>query len=318
MIPESGVRVGRVCFVFVDGVGLAPPGPDNPFSRPENTPFLSELLGGPMVAGKVVDTGAVLLKPLDACLGVEGLPQSATGQTALFTGVNAPKLLGHHLPARPNARLREVISRSSVLKLAKEAGFRVLFANAFGRDYWERIAGSRLGHSASTLSTLAAGIPLLSMDDLEAGKAVYWDITHEFAGPLLGRKLPPPITPGEAGKNLAALMGEYDLVLFETFLTDLAGHKRLESVPVSRILRILDSFLESVVRNMPEGATLVLSSDHGNLEDLSRKTHTRNPVPLLVVGEGVPCFRDATDITHVAPAILRVLKGECQDAEVRK
>ncbi len=310
--------VGKVCFVFVDGIGIGPPGPDNPFSDPENTPFISGLVGGPMVSGVEVDRNDLLFKPIDACLGVESLPQSATGQTALFTGVNAPKLLGHHVPARPNSKLREVIDRESILKKAKDAGFKVLFANAFGDDYWDRIARLKRGHSASTLTALAAGLPLLSMSDLRQGKAVYWDITHEFAGPLLGRELPPPITPQEAGENLVGLVEEYDLVLFETFLTDLAGHKRLENIPVARILRILDSFLKSVVRNKPESATLVLSSDHGNLEDLSRKTHTRNPVPLLVVGPGVPCFREVTDITQVAPAILRTLKGECEDAEARK
>jgi len=31
---------------------------------------------------------------------------------------------------------------------------------------------------------------------------------------------------------------------------------------------------------------VILTSDHGNLEDLSVKTHTRNPVPTLLWGLG--------------------------------
>ena len=48
----------------------------------------------------------------------------------------------------------------------------------------------------------------------------------------------------------------------------------------------LDAFLGSVVAHLPPDTTLVLSSDHGNVEDATTKAHTTNPVPLLVVGPG--------------------------------
>jgi 2,3-bisphosphoglycerate-independent phosphoglycerate mutase len=58
----------------------------------------------------------------------------------------------------------------------------------------------------------------------------------------------------------------------------------------------------------------LLTSDHGNLEDLSTRRHTANPVPALLIG--APAYRNAfatllkgrdQDLTIVAPAILQFL-----------
>ena len=128
-------------FLFLDGFGLAPAGPDNPLSSVP-MPHLARLLSGPLVletvAGLAGDDGLVL-RAVDACLGVPGLPQSATGQTSLFTGVNAAALLGEHVTAHPTARLREVIAEHSILKRAVEAGKRAFFANAHSERFWEMV-----------------------------------------------------------------------------------------------------------------------------------------------------------------------------------
>ena len=77
-------------FLFVDGVGLGSLDPaTNPFVR-ARTPTLRALLGGPLAGPESVESAMATLVPLDARLGVSGLPQSATGQTALLTGENAP------------------------------------------------------------------------------------------------------------------------------------------------------------------------------------------------------------------------------------
>jgi len=76
------------------------------------------------------------------------------------------------------------------------------------------------------------------------------------------------------------------------------------------VLGILDDFLGGVLAHRSPGTTLVLCSDHGNLEDTTTKTHTTNPVPLLAIGPGAARFRQATAITDVAPAILGLLVEE--------
>jgi len=245
----------------------------------------------------------ITFRALDACLGVPGLPQSATGQTALFTGVNAPVLVGGHITAHPTAALKEVIAEHSLLKRAAQAGARVIFANAHSEQFWHRIEERSLRLGASTLTAMAAGAPIPSLSDLLAGRAVLWDITHEIASSHLSYDL--PLVPAEeAGHRLARLATDYDLVLFETFLPDLAGHRRMEP---EFVLTRLDAFLGGVLTHRRPDTTLVICSDHGNLEDTSTKAHTTNPVPLLAVGPAAGHFHSAAAITDVTPAILSLL-----------
>lgn len=301
-MSQSPAAQGRVLFIFLDGVGLAPSGPDNPLSRVP-MPRLREWLGGPLALDSVGQNGSLSCKALDACLGMPGLPQSATGQTALFTGVNAPALVGEHVTAHPTGPLRAVIAEHSLLKRAAEAGARVLFANAHSERFWQAVRRGRLPLGASTLTALAAGAPIPTLADLLAGRAVLWDITHEVATVHQGYDLP-LVSPEEAGARLAGLMAGYNLVLYESFLPDLAGHRRLDP---AWVLSRLDPFLGSVLDHLPPDTTLVLSSDHGNLEDATTRVHTANPVPLLTAGPAAGQFCQATAITDVAPAILACL-----------
>ncbi len=279
-------------------------------------PHLHDLLGGPLVLNSSAQDGGatgrmVTLRALDACLGVPGLPQSATGQTALFTGVNAPALVGDHVTAYPNGLLRDVITEYSVLKRVAEAGGRVLFANAHSERFWQMIDEGKRRLGASTLTALAAGAPIPTLTDLVEGRAVLWDITHEIASSYLGYELP-KVSPEEAGARLASLSARYDLVLYETFLPDLAGHRRIEA---EWVLQMLDAFLGAVVMHLPADTTLVVCSDHGNLEDATTKAHTTNPVPLLAVGPQATRFRRAEAITDVAPAILACLNVDLDPHE---
>ncbi len=222
------------------------------------------------------------LRPVDACLGVPGLPQSATGQTALFTGVNAPALVGDHVTAYPTTPLRQVIAEHSLLKQAAEAGAQVTSANAYSERYWDMVRDGERRLSASTLTIMASGAPFRTLQDLLEGRAVLWDITHEVATGHLGFELP-LVAPEEAGARLARLAAQYDLVLYESFLTDLAGHGRVD--PAWVLVR-LDAFLGGILDARSPDTTLVVCSDHGNLEDAGTKIHTTNPVPLLAVRPG--------------------------------
>ena len=73
------------------------------------------------------------------------------------------------------------------------------------------------------------------------------------------------------------------------------------------MLTSLDRFFEALLDALPPEALLVLSSDHGNIEDLATKSHTRHPVPLIARGPGAHAFAEAGSLTDVTPAILRVL-----------
>jgi len=300
-----------IIFVFLDGIGLGPADESNPFWTAD-TPTLHRLLGGPLVEGvegRGHASSPVLCRAIDATLGVPGLPQSGSGQTALFTGVNAAQLVGQHIFAFPTAPLRQLIAEHSILKQAVERGLRATLANAYSDGYWDWVKKRRRGrHSAVTLTNLAAGLPFRTFDDLRQGRAVYWDITHEVSREHLQAELD-LVAADEAGRRLARLGAEHHLVLYECFLPDLAGHRRLPW-PSEWALSRVDGLLGGLLEARPEGATVVVCSDHGNVEDSTFKGHTVNPVPLLVIGPGAEAsvWDGVRAITDVVGAILGWLK----------
>ena len=114
----------------------------------------------------------------------------------------------------------------------------------------------------------------------------------------------------QAGRRLARLGGEYHLVLYETFITDLAGHRRLP-MPVDWTLSRVDGLLAGLIEARPPGATVVVCSDHGNLEDIEFRGHTTNPVPLLVFGPAAEdsVWDEVESITDVSRVVLDWLDG---------
>lgn len=289
----------RVLLVFLDGVGLGDPDPaTNPFVR-ARTPTVARLLGGPLAGRAPRRTAQAVLVPLDAQLGVPGLPQSATGQTALLTGENAPALVGRHVTAYPTPTLRSLLDLHGLFPVLRRRGIPVALANAYTPDYFAERA-LRRRHGAFTLNALQAGVRLRDVDDLRMGRAVYHDLTNAQAR---ARGAPVPlVTPEEAGWHLAQVASEHALTVFEFSQTDLVGHGRLRQDPVEVVERV-DRFLGAALDATDLDETLViLTSDHGNLEDERTQGHTVNPVPALLVG----CGREAVgegllDLTDLAP-----------------
>jgi hypothetical protein len=293
-----------VLVCFLDGVGL---GPDDPLTNPlarASTPALREVLGGPLVAPGTLERDGALLRAADAALGVPGLPQSATGQTALLCGVNAPAAEGRHVSAYPTQGLRALLRQHSLFARLARRGRRVALANAYSPEYFAAIAARRLRMAAVTFAAQAAGVRLRSVDDLRRGRAVFHDLTHARLR-AWGYDLP-ALTPRESGRRLARLAADYDLTFFEFFLTDLAAHGRI-ALCTDDVVGMVDDLVAGVLEVRGPATTVVVTSDHGNLEDERSLQHTTNPVPVLAVGPGRAAFRDVRAITDVAPAILALL-----------
>ncbi len=293
----------QVLLLFVDGLGLGVGDPAvNPLAAAE-TPVLDRLLGRKLIAveERIRSNGAWLV-PLDATLGVGGLPQSATGQAALLTGLNAPRLAGRHVTAYPTVQLRELLAAHNIFRRIGRLGGRVALANAYTPEYFSAVEGGRLRHAAITYAALSAGVRLRDLDDLRAGQAVFHDLTN--ARPRAWGHDVPEISPQQAGRNLTRIAAEHHLTMFEFFLTDLAAHGRIPLSPVA-VVEMLDALLGGILETADLNAMLLLmTSDHGNLEDGRQATHTRNPVPALLVGHGADAVSAALqDLTHVAPAV---------------
>lgn len=141
----------RVLMIFFDGWGL---GTNDPLTNPLLTtpmPTLRGLFDGAMPTRGNGDfrSAHATVVPTDATLGVAGLPQSATGQTAIFTGVNAPRAIGEHLGPYPNAALRKILAHDNLFQRLVAAGRRVAFANAYPPIFFERLARNKARRSAT-------------------------------------------------------------------------------------------------------------------------------------------------------------------------
>lgn len=299
----------NIVLFFIDGLGLGEDNPEiNPFVK-YYTPFFRNNFGQPFTKeiGRKISPD-ISLVPLDASLGVEGLPQSATGQTALFTGVNAPKKVGRHIQAFPGPQLIKIIEEHGIMKQVLAAGFTATSANMYSPDYLELVRQRKRRNSVTTLLALTANVPLRSIGEMRMGTAVYQDITNEML-PAFGVYDVETISPSVAAGRVASLSEQYNLTVFEYFQTDCIGHKQNWET-AHKIVNILDEFLSSLQKGIPGGTTVIVTSDHGNFEDFSVKTHTRNPIPLMVFGHN--CDRIAEQInqmTDIAPVILSMLKG---------
>lgn len=293
-----------ILLLFVDGLGLAPAGPDNPLSVMP-TPALHNLLGGPLTLERCSRVDGLLLAPLDATLGVDGLPQSATGQTALFTGVNGAARLGRHVTGLPGPRLRAIIEEHNLLQAARQRGLETTFANAYTSEYLAALASGARRPSVTSCALLSSRLVPRQIDELRRGEAVSWDIERDRFAQQASEDLP-EVTAEEAGAHLAGIASGHHLTLYETFITDMAGHGRL-GLTVEEALRRLDGLLAGVLEARDPQTTILLTSDHGNLEQSRDHRHTRNPVPLLAVGPLARHFVGARSILDVTPTILECL-----------
>ncbi|MBZ4644999.1 MAG: 2,3-bisphosphoglycerate-independent phosphoglycerate mutase [Petroclostridium sp.] len=297
----------KVVFIFIDGFGL---GREEVQTNPlysANIPNIRKMMAEYIVI------------PTDTTLGVEGLPQSATGQTAILTGINAPQVLGRHLHGQPTITLKKLLYKHSLFKILKEMNVKVTNANVYREQYLQQInnpKNRKLRPSASTVACMAAGITFRTVEDLKHGRGIYHDIINKIL--IESGYEVSLIEPESAAQILFNISQEYDFTFFEYFMTDIIGHKQ-EREKSEEVLEILDRFLGELDKIIDYTNTLlVITSDHGNIEDLSVKTHTFNKVPTIVHGKYAEIFVEGiTSLVDISPAIIRVFSLALTDYERR-
>jgi hypothetical protein len=298
----------HVVIIFLDGVGLGDANPEaNPFMH-VTLPTLQSLLGISHLtreaAGTVTSQAALL--GLDALLGVPGLPQSATGQTTILTGRNAPAAIGEHYGPYPSPALRDMLAQESIFKELLQTGQPVAYANAYPVRFLDRVQRGKGRLSANTQAAFRAGLKLRSGEDLRRGRAVAALFSNDF-WPEPDFKLP-PLTSRQAGAQLASLAQDHTLTFFEFWYSDLLGHK-MERAESLKVLVMLDDFLVGILERLDMANSLLLVvSDHGNFEDWTTSKHTTNPTLTLLVGAGfqalVPRLHSLADIKSAILAYL--------------
>lgn len=294
----------RTLCIFIDGIGI---GNDDPAQNPFiviDSPLFPQAIRQPVA----LPFDGVCI-PTDANLGVPGLPQSATGQTTLFTGLNAAQQIGAHLSGFATPRLIEMLRQDSMFIKARQLGKTAAFANAYSREFFTLPEKQRTRMtSVTTAATQTADLPFLLVEQIHEGRCLYHDFTNAA---LRKRGYDIPLfSPEYAGKQLARLSQAYDLCLYEYFLTDRVGHFGKMDAAAAEVEK-LHEFLSAVLEHTDSTSTVVLvCSDHGNLEDVSVMTHTANPTPTLIWGNAPPqslaAIRSLTDVT---PFLLDCLKN---------
>lgn len=264
-----------VVLFFIDGLGIGERTSANPFTELPDAAPLAVFQNEPpesFLNGVVV--------PTDPTLGVAGRPQSASGQTTILTGVNAPQLLGYHKQGFPNKALLEILQTHSIFRQLKEAGVDpITFANAYASRFFEE---RPRWISATTAAVEAAKMNFRTLEDLIEGNAVYQDFTNRLLlerGEVVAQR-----SPDEAATVLASIASRHRFTLYEYFITDKIGHAQ-DMAAAKTALVELASFIRHLLTKLDlKRTTVILTSDHGNIEDLSSRNHTLHQVPTIIWG----------------------------------
>lgn len=299
--------MSRVVVIFLDGVGLGSDDPAvNPLAAAE-IPVLRDLLGGarPLLSAGRGGGPRASLVPTDATLGVPGKPQSASGQATLVTGFNVPSMIGEHYGPRPSGQIREILEGDTLFSRALAQGCSVAFANAYPQGYFDAVQRGKRLHGAIPHAVQAAGIRLRTGDDLRTEQALSVDLTNAGWRNGLGYSDMPQWTASHAGRVLGELAGAHDLTFFDNWATDVVGHHN-DMAEALRLLADLDEFIGGLLATVDLTRTLVvITSDHGNLEDTTVRGHTFNPVATVVIGAGQQAVANKIhSLADIAPALL--------------
>lgn len=288
----------KITMIFIDGFGI---GEDDKHKNPFK---VAETKGFNYIFNnyRIFNT--------DTTLGVDGLPQSATGQTTIFTGVNAAKVLGRHLNAQPNEILKKIIYKNNIFLELKKNNLKVTNSNVYRDSYIENLySGGNLKPkpSVTTIMTHSAKIKFRTIKDYNDENGIY----HDLSGDILenNRFHVDKITPEMAAQRLFNISRENDFTLFEFFLTDIIGHKKNLNKAVEIIER-LDKFLYRYINLIDlDNEAIVITSDHGNIEDSSIGTHTFNNVPTMLINNRLKNedFK-VKDLCDIMPMLLKISK----------
>lgn len=284
----------HILMIFLDGIGLGADDPDsNPFAVAQ-LPTLTALTNGRRWLngiGRQISSRAAFV-PTDPRLGVTGRPQSATGQATILTGRNVSQLIGEHYGPKPNPAIRSILSQGNFFQQVIAHGKTAALLEAYPPRFHQGILSGKRLPSSYQQAVVSAGLPLFGEDHLYRGEALAVDWVGRAWRDQLGYKDSPVYEPHEAGHRLVEISRRYDFAFFSHWLTDLIGHRGPMDDAV-RLLELFDAVMAGALAawNDDEGL-MIITSDHGNLEDLSTRAHTENDVPTLIIGRHSAAFAE--------------------------
>jgi len=303
---------------FLDGVGLGNADPaTNPFLE-ARLPSLNRILGENWFLRPEVPDGQVSristqwasLVATDANMDLPGRPQSATGQATILTGLNVPKLVGEHYGPKPNQAVASIIRQNNLFQEVVAAGKTAALITPYPQGYFDAIDSGRRLFSSVPLAATSAGLPLMTADDLRAGRAVSPGFTGQGWHDFLGYVDVPILSLEAAGRQIAMIARNYDFSFFEHWPSDRSGHRGSITQAVSH-LEMIDQVLVGLFDDWDvDNDLLIITSDHGNIEEKNHRQHSRNPVPTILFGRDHMTYSawiaDLADIAGVVRDFLEL------------
>jgi hypothetical protein len=178
---------------------------------------------------------------------------------------------------------------------------------AYPPTWHQRINSGRRLPSSYQYAVRAAGLPFWGEQDLRAGTALSGDWTGEGWRNHLGYEDTPILTPFDAGVRMVELSRRYDFSFFPHWATDIVGHRG----PIEEAVRLLEKF-DAVMAGVlstwhDDEGLIIITSDHGNMEEINHRRHTENDVPTVVIGSEKGIFDDLADLAGLVPRMADVL-----------
>lgn len=276
----------KTLFLFIDGIGITNLTESNPFSLCRNSLLYKIIYESDPIYS---------CKPIDALLGVEGLPQSGTGHVTILTGKNAAIDLQKHHGPFPHTTHRDWLLNDSIGSWCNKSNKKWEVLNAYPPPYFKALGERRIRLSAFGYMQTIHGKKMYSAEDLTNNLGFPSLLTfHKLE--IFGIKLP-EYSPKETVQYLLGQFSNIDLGIIEYFALDHLGHDQNIDSAVARINDI-SQFLEEL-KPFQKELSVIITSDHGNIEDCSSKSHTLNPVPFITNRNFTQTVNSLVDIKSV-------------------
>ena len=300
----------HILLIFLDGIGLGVDDPStNPFAA-ANTPTLVQLANGYrwlQHTGRQ-QTDRALFIPTDPRMNVAGRPQSGTGQATILTGRNIPRIIGEHYGPKPNKATRDLLAENNFFKEVVAHGQKAALLEAYPPRWHEGINSGRRLRSSYQQAAHEAGLPIFDERAIYAGEALAADWTGEGWRTHLGYTDTPVYTRYDAGVKLVEIARRYHFSFFSHWMTDIVGHRGPIEEGIA-LLELFDGVMSGVLDSWDdEEGLIIITSDHGNMEDVSDRKHTQNDVPTVVIGQARSIFDDDfTSLADIVPRLRRLM-----------
>ena len=292
--------------IFIDGVGIGKKDKlFNPFFKYGFNTFQTLFGEIPSLENQYLIRDKKYLFPSDANLDTTGLPQSGTGQASLFCGYNAAKYIGKHFGPFPYTTTLPKIKDEHILVhyyRNRKSGY---FANAYPKPFFDYLKSGRERLGVTASACRLNKIKFNTVSDVRKGTALTAEAVNDRWNTRLNYSLP-QIKPQTAARRLLRISEKNKFTLYEFYLLDHLGHLRIKD-EFNLLYNTVDLFLFTILTELDyKKTTIVVCSDHGNFEDLSVKTHTRNPSLTIAAGKyAEEIFNSVKSIMDIKPAIIK-------------